>query len=181
MRLHQTISVATVLLVTHLVYEPVLTAADNQSHTFSITVHHPEDTVKVDAEEKRTCFSIRSPRGIGQAVIQREADSWPEKIAIHLHLKGLEGFRISDGATTLHASVSSSGVPLIRTWKGNEEDKPLDSKSPYWLNIKLVDQDGNPATEIPLKKGVIELQVPAALISNAPEKLTVHWIDFYRG
>ncbi|MCM2370522.1 hypothetical protein [Aporhodopirellula aestuarii] len=182
MRIRTSMLVATFTTVISTACMVLVSANEDAASPFSITVRHVDDSIKVQSEDERTIFSIRSPRGIGQAEIRRETDSWPQHVVLRLHLKGLEGFRISNGAVTLHASVSSHGAnPTIRSWKDNDETVTLDSESPYWMNLKLLDQNGEPTRDIPQGKGVIEIQLPTAILDGKPEKLTIHWIDFYRG
>ena len=98
---------------------------------------------------------------------------------LRLHLKGLENFKVSNGKVTLEASMSSQDGN-VRLWKDGKEDSPLDSKSPYWLEIRRFDHDGKEATTIPLKDGYFEIQLPKALFDDDPKSITVNWIDFYR-
>ncbi len=70
-------------------------------------------------------------------------------------------------------------VTRIRLWKDGQEDSPLDAKNPYWINVRLVADNGNPANEIPLKEGYFELTLPKSLFEDNPT-ITVSWIDFYR-
>lgn len=96
-----------------------------------------------------------------------------------MHLKGLENFKVTNGRFTLEAAVSSQDGK-VRLWKDGKEDLPLDSKSPYWTEIRLVGNDGKPTNTIPLKGGYFEIQLPNALFEDNPQSLTVNWIDFYR-
>jgi len=59
-------------------------------------------------------------------------------------------------------------------------DSPLDSKSPYWMDIRMVGDDGEPAAAIPLKGGYFEMQLPKAFFEGTPMSIKVNWIDFYR-
>ena len=45
--------------------------------------------MEVKVEKDRTVFSVHSPFGISQAVIERTDDKWPEAVVLRLHLKGL--------------------------------------------------------------------------------------------
>lgn len=67
----------------------------------------------------------------------------------------------------------------MRLWKDGKEDIPLDAKSPYWIDVRILDGDGKEAKEIPLKGGYFEMQLPKALFKG--NRITVEWIDFYRG
>ena len=69
---------------------------------------------------------------------------------------------------------------MVRLWKDGKEDAPLDAKSPYWMEIRIVGGDGKPAKEIPLKDGYFEMPLPKAFFEGNPKSITVNWIDFYR-
>ena len=80
---------------------------------------------------------------------------------------------------TLEAAVSSQDGK-VRLWKDGKEDSPLDSKHPYWMEIRMVGKDGKPVKTIPLKDGYFEMQLPKALFEDNPKSITLNWIDFYR-
>ena len=158
-----------------------VTAGDDKPPTFKITTKRDTDKVDVKFEKDQTVFSIHSPFGISQAVIERKEEKWPEGVVLRLHLKGLESFRISNGKVTLDAAVSSSDDrQRVRLWKDGKEDSPLDSKSPHWIAIRMVGSDGKPAKDVPLKDGFFEMQLPKAFFEDNPKAITLNWIDFYR-
>jgi hypothetical protein len=149
---------------------------------FKITTRKPADTVEIRGEKDGVVFEVRSPSGIGDATIAREAASWPKRVVLRLHLKGLEDFRVGNGKVTVHAAVKAGqGKPEVRQWKDGKEDAPLDGKSPYWLGLVPQRGDGKPAAEIPLKEGFFEVVLPPALFEGNPASISVRWIDFYRG
>lgn len=156
-------------------------AADEQPTKFKITTKRKDDAVEVRAEKDRTVFSVKSPFGISQAVIERTDDKWPEAVVLRLHLKGLESFRASNGKVTLDAAVGiDEGKAKVRQWKDGKEDAPLDEKSPFWINIRILTGDGKPAKEFPLKDGYFEMTLPRAFFEGNPRSITLNWIDFYR-
>jgi len=146
---------------------------------FNITSKRIDDNVKVTIKNDHAVFSIHSPFGISQAVIERTGKKWPDAIVLRLHLKGLENFKVTNGTITLEATVSSQDGK-VRQWKDGKEDSLLDAESPYWMEIRLVGKDGKPVKTIPLDGGYFELQLPKALFKNNPKSITVNWIDFYR-
>ena len=140
-----------------------------------------DDSVEVRADKGETVFAVKSPIGISQAVIERREDTWPKAVVLRLHLKGLEGFRASNGKLTVDAAVSiQEGKTKARQWKDGKEDAPLDEKSPLWLDVRIVGGDGKPARELPLKGGYFEMALPRALFEGNPKSVTLAWIDFYR-
>jgi hypothetical protein len=157
-------------------------AAEGDQPTFKITTKKQDDTVEVRADKDKSIFAVKSPSGISQAVIERQEGDWPKAVALRLHLKGLESFRVSNGKVRLDAAVSiQEGKAKVRLWKDGKEDAPLDEKSPFWTDIRIVGSDGKPARELPLKEGYFEVRLPRALFEGNPKTVMVGWIDFYRG
>ena len=146
---------------------------------FKITTKRENDKVEIKVESDKAVFSVHSPFGISQTVIERTDEDWSDIVMLRLHLKGLEHFKVSTGKVTLEAVVSSQDGK-VRLWKDGKEDSPLDAKSPYWTEIRMVGNDGKPTTAIPLKDGYFEIQLPKALFEDNPKSITVNWIDFYR-
>ncbi len=146
---------------------------------FKITTKRDNDKVEVKVESDKAVFSVHSPFGISQTVIERADENWSDIVMLRLHLKGLENFKVSNGIITLEAAVSSQDS-IVRLWKDGKEDSPLDSKSPYWMEIRMVGHDGKPTTSIPVTDGYFEIQLPKALFEDNPKSITVNWIDFYR-
>jgi hypothetical protein len=148
---------------------------------FKITTRRKDDTVEGRVEKDRAVFSVQSPFGISQAVIERADDKWPDTVMLRLHLKGLSNFRASNGKVRFDAAVSMQDEKLqVRMWKDGNEDAALDEKSPLWTDIRIVGGDGKPAKELPLKDGYFEILLPKAFFEGNPKSITVNWIDFYR-
>jgi hypothetical protein len=155
--------------------------AGAQPPQFKITTKRKDDAVQVRAEKDRTVFSVTSPFGISQAVIERKGDRWPKIVVLRLHLKGLENFRASNGKVTLAAAVSiPDGKPKVRLWKDGKENAPLDEKSPLWMDIRILTGKSKPARELPLKDGYFEMALPRVFFESNPKAITLNWIDFYR-
>jgi hypothetical protein len=153
----------------------------DQPTKFKVTTKRKDDIVQVRANNEKALLIIKSPFGISHAVIEREGEKWPDTIVLRLHLKGLESFRASNGNVTLHAAVGiQDGKEKVRMWKDGKEDASLDEKSPFWMKIRMVESDGKPAKELPLKDGHFEITLPRALFEGNPKSLTLNWIDFYR-
>jgi hypothetical protein len=166
---------------------PAVALADDGDTTrdppakFKVTTKRDDDRVEVTVQKGQAVFAVKSPFGISQAVIERQTDTWPKAVVLRLHLKGLEGFRASNGKATLQAAVSvQEGKPKVRLWKDGNEDAPLDEKSPLWMDVRLIGADGKPAKEVPLKGGYFEVTLPRAFLEGNPQAVTVAWVDFYR-
>ncbi len=158
----------------------VATAGDSPSK-FKITTKKRDDTVEVRADQDKVMFVVKSPFGISQAVIERQDDAWPKIVALRLHLKGLESFRVAYDKVKLDAAVSvQDGKPKVRQWKDGKEDAPLDEKSPFGAEIRMLGADGGAAKDLPLKDGYFEVTLPRAFFEGNPKAITVAWIDFYR-
>lgn len=158
-----------------------VTAGDDKQPPFKITTKRENDRVEVKVEKDKSIFSVHSPFGISHAVIERKDEKWPDAVVLRVHLKGLENFWASNSKVRLEASASlQDGKPLVRLWKDGKEDKPLDSKSPYWMDVRILGGDGKLAKEIPLKDGYFEMQLPRAFFEGQPRAITLNWIDFYR-
>jgi len=146
---------------------------------FRITTKRDSDKVEVTIEQDKAVISIRSPLGLSQAVIQRSDRDWPSTVVLRLHLQGLENFKLTYGKVILEAALSSQNGKA-RLWKDEKEDLLLDATTSYWMEIRMIDKDGNPVKTIPLKDGYFEMQLPQAVIADNPQLITLSWIDFYR-
>jgi len=142
---------------------------------------NPCETIRVEvkADAGKAHFSVQSPFGISQATIERSGNKWPTTVMLRLHLKGLENLKVANGKDTLEAAVSGQDAK-VRLWKDSKEDSPLDSKHPFWMQIRLIGKDGKPVTTIPLQDGYFEMQLPKALFEDNPKSITLNWFDFYR-
>jgi hypothetical protein len=172
----QTLSIA--LLVAALVSMSSAAAADDSS-TFKITTKRVNDTVEARADKAKATFTVKSPSGISQMVIERTDDKWPDAVVLRLRFNGLEFFQVTNSKVTLNVSVSTQNGKA-RLWKDGQENTLLDAKSPYWMHVRMIGGDGKPSQAIPLKDGYFEMKLPKAFFEGNPKALTVDWIDFYR-
>jgi hypothetical protein len=148
---------------------------------FTISTKRDDDKVEVKAEEGKARFSVHSPFGISQVVIERIGNNWPDIVTLRLHLKGLEHFQVTNGTDTLVVALSShQGKQQTRLWLNDKEDSPLNVKSPFWMTVCMVGEDGKPAETIPLVNGHFEMRLPKALFEGNPKSISINWIDFYR-
>lgn len=126
-------------------------------------------------------MAVRSPSGISQAVIESSGGNWPDTVILHMHLKGLEHLKVSNGIDTLECEVSSHAAKLTtRQWMDGMEDTALTATSPYWMEIRSVGNDGTSLNTIPLKAGYFEIRLPTTITQASPKSITINWIDFYR-
>lgn len=145
---------------------------------FKITTKKADDAVETRTEKDRTVFTVKCPSGIGGATIERIEENWPDAVLLRLHLSGLESFSVSNGKVAIGAAVSShDGSVRI---EHNKEKAPLDMKSPSWMSVHMIDADGKPVKQVPLKNGSIEISLPRALFKDNPKTIVLTWIDFYR-
>ena len=157
------------------------TAAADDPTPFSVTTKRADDRADVKVEKDKLIVSVQSPFGISHAVIERKGETWPDAVVLRLHLKGLENFKVTSEKVKLEGSASlQDGKPQVRLWKDGKEDAPLDAKSPYWMEVRIVGGDGKAAKEIPVKGGYFEMPLPRAMFEGNPRTITVNWIDFYR-
>jgi hypothetical protein len=156
--------------------------SDARQARFRVTTRKPDDRVLTHTPGDQVIFSVTSPSGIGGATITRVVERWPAVIDVRLRLRGMEWLQISNGTVTLSASVASSADHRTMLWlsDGVQKEAPVNRGSPYWTEIRILDDQGRPAKGIPLKDGVFEITLPPPLFaSNAPE-MRLDWIDFFR-
>ncbi|NQU24193.1 MAG: hypothetical protein HQ567_23170 [Candidatus Nealsonbacteria bacterium] len=146
------------------------------------TTRRADDRVEITQADDRALVTVRSPRGIGGATLQRTGKAWPGVIVVRLHLRGLESFTVAAGKRKLSASVlSHSGHKrLLHLWEDGKEKK-IEPASPYWTQLGIFDARGKPIEKLPEQGGYFEITLPKALLSGQGGTLTLGWIDFYRG
>ena len=167
------------LIAAMLVLTVSVTTCADDTPPFKLTTKRSDDRVEVKSDQDKVVFDVRSPFGISSATIERTIEKWPDLVLIQLRLKGLENFKVSTDKLKLEASVSSQNGDE-RRWKDGKEDSPLISKSPYWMEIRIMSNDGKPAKALPSKDGYIEMQLPKKFFEDNPKSFMLEWIDFYR-
>ena len=75
---------------------------------------------------------------------------------MRLHLRGLEGFSVSNGKKTIQRSD---------------------------LNVRMLDPEGNllEGKYLLKNKGYYEAIVPSSLLGPEVREIQIRWVDFYRG
>lgn len=135
---------------------------------FKITTKRSDDSVEAKAEHDKSVFVIRSPFGISHATIERTTEQWPDEVVLQLRLSALESFKASTGGLKLEASVLSHDG-TVRLWKDGKQDSPLDSMNPYWMEIRILNDDGKPTKAMPLTDGYFEMQLPKMFFEGNPK------------
>lgn len=145
------------------------------------TTRKPEDSVTVANGRLDALVEVRSPSGIGQATIERLGEVWPKSMTLRLHLHGMEHCEIVNGQTALNLAIGApDGKIEIRQWQDKDEVPGLNTDSPLWTTVQILDRDNKPAARLPLEDGHFELQLPAPFLQGNPRSITLKWIDFYR-
>ena len=120
---------------------------------------------------------VYSKSGIGSATITRVGESWPAKMKIRLHLRGLESFKVESGESTVEWSKSSTGQQNSRvSLRQAGKEEAVGEDSPYHSRVETVGGNG----KVPLVGGYFEIVLPEAVLKDDPDKIKVRWIDFYR-
>src|SRR5262249_32183456 len=89
-------------------------AGDDREPPFKITTKRDDDRVEVKTEKDKVIFSVQSPFGISNAVIERKGEKWPDAVMLRLHLKGLENFKVTNGKVKLEGAASiQEGKPVV--------------------------------------------------------------------
>ena len=158
----------------------VMTCSADDPPQFKITSKRSDDRFEVKSENAKVVFDVRSPFGISRAIIERTTEQWPEKVLIKLRLTRLENFKVSTDKLKLEASGSNQNGDA-RLWKDGKEDPPLNSKSPYWMEIRIMGSDGKPTKAMPLKDGYFEMQLPKKFFEGNPKSFKLEWIDIFIG
>jgi hypothetical protein len=140
-----------------------------------------DDQVKLAIEGERAVVTIVSPRGISGLTIESPRGKWPHLLVLRLHLRGLEGFHVSNGTIRLSAAVLSYGDHVRRlTLSEDGKSQKLGPGHPYWMEIEARDVDGRLLSGLPGEGGYFQMTLPKALLKNQPKTLSIGWIDFYR-
>jgi len=108
-----------------------------------------------DTDRLNALIDISSEFGIGRATVKLAQGTWPESVTVRLHLRGLEGFTVSNGTTVM--------------------EKHQLSVQAYNLNRRLFSWDDSVN-----EAGYYEVRLPALLFAEGATVLQIQWIDFYR-
>ena len=164
----------------------VLTAcqASPAQAVVTATPRRPDAQIEVTQTPTQTLLAVVSQGGIGEADVSLTPGAKPSRLIIHLHLRGLEQFRLIYGDTIITVAVASVGQPIVRQQRSLVSapviEEPLTSTSRFWLPLRLV-TDAASGAKIPLENGFFELEAPADLLAGDYRAFRFEWIDFFRG
>jgi hypothetical protein len=140
----------------------------------AVAVDGPGNRVTLTMDGASAQFDVHSERGIGSATVQWLSAPLPTAIILRLHLRGLEGFSLSYGATSIRLAVPGTGAPLqslVLQENGVNDEQPITPDSPYWLSTTVVGQGA---------EGYFEVALPAHFFAQGQTQFTIQWVDFYR-
>ncbi|MGB3767252.1 MAG: hypothetical protein WA947_11895 [Phormidesmis sp.] len=110
---------------------------------------------RFEADRSNTLIDVSSEFGIGRATVKLAQGEWPEAVTVRLHLRGLEGFTVSNGTTVI--------------------EKHQLSVQAYSFNGRFFSRDDSVD-----ETGYYEVRLPALLFAEGATALEIQWIDFYR-
>jgi len=126
-------------------------------------------------------FSVYSPFGISNAVIERAGRSGPTAVVLRLLLKGLENVRSRTARSgSKGRSRSGNGKPVVAALEGRQGDTPPATPTVRtgWKSASstaTASGEGDTA-----QGGYFEMPVAQSALRGNPKRITVSWIDFYR-
>jgi hypothetical protein len=155
---------------------------DEPQARFQIKTRKADDRVITEVQGDRVVLTIMSPSGIGGATITRQSERWPGMIVLRLRLSGLERLQVGNGKVTLSVSVASSADhrTILGLSDGDQKEVPVDRSSPYWMEIRVLDAQGQPDKGTAPKGRVYEVELPRAFLAPNPPTISLDWIDFFR-
>ena len=134
---------------------------------FEVAVHKPKNghdllrEVRLRLSGDTLVLDVIDKFGIGSARVRLLEGSWPAKVLVRYHLRGLEG-----------ASATVDGELLL--------DSRKDPRGA--LGVRMLDKKGRPLEGKYLlkKEGYYEARIPPKALSGGARELKLTWIDFYR-
>jgi hypothetical protein len=142
------------------------------------TARRDDTRIRFLTHKDATVIDIASGFGIDRAVISRETDDWPKPLVVRLHLRGLESFQAMAGDITVKWSMSAIGdSPARVTLRHGSAETPLDEASPYFTEPRYFAAERG----VPLKDDYFEVSLPPKVFEGNPGKVTLAWVDFFRG
>lgn len=155
----------------------IVTVSSLEEARLKASCRRPESRIQFSQAEESTVLEIHSPFGIDRATITRLQDEWPNKMLVRLYLKGLSSFKVGNDTVTIEWSSSAEDrTHRVTLWQGNQE-MSLTEDDPYFTRVRIAGGPGG----MPPGDSYFEVPLPARLLKDNPAKITLQWIDFYRG
>lgn len=127
-----------------------------------------DNQLSLSIENETAVIDVQSPGGIGEADIEFLSGSYPAQIILRLHIKKLEGFKLTYGNTMVSASSSGTSDTVTQSLiQADGSERTVTSSSPLWMDIQ-------PEQEY------LEIKLPTALTQEKPGSFSFQWVDFYR-
>jgi hypothetical protein len=147
--------------------------AQPEEPAFIVITKNPDDQVDIQYENDTALIDIQSPTGVGSATFELDSSSMPGNLTLRLHLKGLEGFRLTSAQDQISASVSSGDTAAVDSQSivSSGTESPLLPGHPLWMEIELAAGQA---------EKYFEVTVPPEFIREAGKTFEIEWIDFYR-
>ncbi len=144
----------------------------------TVVPHSPDARLEIQQDGHAAVIEIFSASGIGKADVVIGSENYPEQITLRLHLHGLERLAFTYDQGTVEVSLPSTGdaLPHESFARQGDAEQLITADSPYWMNLRLVSDHPT----IPLPDGYIEVEVPAAFLSEQVREFSLDWVDFYR-
>ena len=127
-----------------------------------------DNQLSLSVGNETTVIDVQSPGGIGRAEIGFLSGSYPSQIILRLHLKRLEGFKLTYGRTTVSASSSGTSDTVTQSLVQTDgSERAVTPSSPLWMEIQR-------------EQEYFDIKLPNAMTQEKPESFSFEWIDFYR-
>lgn len=153
----------------------LLAACGAEAHLpmIDITIDRPEvGSAALTFSDGHALIDVTDAHGINGLTATLIEGGWPEQIAIHLRLRGLERLEIHYGPYTIATGKSSNDSPdpplilYVADEDGKVTQAPV-SSSIYFPDISRTD-DG------------FDITLPPHFFQEQRPAFSVQWIDFYR-
>ena len=96
-----------------------------------------DNHLTLSVENEATVIDVQSSSGIGKADIEFLSGSYPAQIILRLHIKKLEGFKLTYGMTTVSASSSGTSDTLTQSLAQTDgSERVVTPSSPLWMDIQ---------------------------------------------
>jgi hypothetical protein len=151
----------------------VACGAEAGQPVIDVILYQPEaNSAELILSDDHALIDVTDGRGINGLTATLVEGEWPQRITIHLRLKGLERLEIHYGPYTIATGKSSNDSP----------DPPL--------ILYVADEDGK-VTQAPVSSFIyfpdisrtedgFDVTLPAHFFQEQRPAFSVHWIDFYR-